>query len=170
MRLPFPSVAGLTFLLAAPFSAAGQATQNPSPMVEHTRSHLRLKEEKPSGRREPLEIGTLFLPANLRLQGKVPLLVHFHGSTWLPEAAARDGKTAVLTVQLGSGSSAYARPFADPKRFAELLKRAEEKAGVQFDPVTLSAWSAGYGAVREILKVPEYYQRVRGVLEILRSE
>ncbi len=158
-------LACLAFLVAAPLRAAGEAAQNPSPMVEHTRAHLRLKEEKPVGRREPLEIGTLFLPEKLRLQGPVPLLVHFHGSTWLPEvAAARSGTTAVLTVQLGSGSSVYARPFADPTRFGKLLKEAEEKGGTRFDPVRLSAWSAGYGAVREILRVPESYERVRGVL------
>src|SRR5215813_8873967 len=37
-----------------------QQSQNPSPMVEHTRAHPRLKEETPPGRREKLELGTLF--------------------------------------------------------------------------------------------------------------
>src|SRR5262249_24222731 len=64
----------------------------------------------------------------------------------------------------GAGSGAYAKPFADPKRFGKLLKEAEEKAGVPLGPVTLTAWSAGYGAVREILKVPEYYERINAVL------
>src|SRR5438132_447408 len=124
-------------------------------MVEHTRSHPRLKPETPPGRREKLEIGTLFLPAAVTLDGKVPLFLHFHGSTWLPEvAAARHGKTAVISVQLGSGSGVYAKAFADPQRFSTLLQEAQTKAGVQFEPVTLSAWSAGYGAVRAILQAP----------------
>src|SRR5579871_5948557 len=136
--------------------------QNPSPMVEHTRAHPRLKEEKPAGKREKLMIGTLFLPDRLKREGKVPLFLHFHGGTWLPEvAAARLGRTAVVSVQLGSGSGVYARAFADPKAFGELLQEAETKAGVRFEPVGLTAWSAGYGAIREILKVPEYSQRVR---------
>jgi hypothetical protein len=141
--------------------------QNPSPMVEHTRAHPRLKEEKPAGKREKLTIGTLFLPEQLKREGKVPLFLHFHGGTWLPEvAAARHGGTAVVSIQLGSGSGVYARAFADPKTFGQLLREAEGKAGVRFEPVGLTAWSAGYGAVREILKVPEYYQRVRFVLLI----
>lgn len=158
-KLPLVLLAGLC---AA--SAPAQQPQNPSPMVEHTRSHPRLKEEHPEGRREKLEAGTLFLPAGLKREGAVPLFLHFHGSVWLPEvAAARHGKTAVIAIQAGSGSGAYAKAFADPKRLGLVLKEAEQKAGLRFEPVTLTAWSAGYGAVREILKVPENYDRVRSI-------
>jgi hypothetical protein len=134
-------------------------------MVETTRTHPRLKEEKPKGRREKLPVGTLFLPDNLKLDSKVPLFIHFHGGSWLPEvAAARHAKAAVMTVQLGSGSAVYGKAFADPKTFGELLNQAEAKAGVRFEPVGLTAWSAGYGAVRAILKAPAAYERVRFVL------
>jgi hypothetical protein len=147
--------------------APAKAGQLPSPMVEHAREHPRLKEEHPPGRHEKLTIGTLFLPEKLKTDAeKVPLFVHFHGGSWLPEVAAAERGTAVLTVQLGSGSAVYAAPFADPKAFGRLLEEAEAKAGVRFEPVGLTAWSAGYGAVREILRVPEYYERVRFVLLI----
>ncbi len=155
------------FAIGLAISLLAQQSQNPSPMVEHARAHRRLKEEHPAGRREPLTLGTLFLPAKLKLKKQTPLLIHFHGGTWLPEvAAARESKTAVISIQIGAGSSAYARPFSDPQRFGQLLAEAEAKAGVKFDPVTLSAWSAGYGAIREILKVPESYRRVARVLLI----
>lgn len=144
-----------------------QSTQNPSPMVEHTRAHPRLKQETPPGRREKLELGTLFLPAKLKLKSPIPLFIHFHGGNWLPEVAAdRVGKTAVISIQIGAGSSAYARPFADAQLFARLIAEAESKADVKFTPISLTAWSAGYGAVREILKVPEHYARVDKVLLI----
>jgi hypothetical protein len=147
--------------------APAKEGQNPSPMIDHTRAHPRLKEEKPEGQREKLEVGTLFLPAKLKREGKVPLFVHFHGGTWLPEVAAgTHGELAVIGVQLGSGSGVYAKPFEDPALFGRLVKEAESKAGVQFDPVGLTAWSAGYGAVREILKVSEYYDCVRFVVLI----
>jgi hypothetical protein len=95
----------------------------------------------------------------------VPLFIHFHGGDWLPEVvAARHGRTAVLTVQLGSGSAVYGKPFADPKRFPDLLAEAETRAGVRFHPIALTAWSAGYGAVRAILKEPANYERVRTVM------
>jgi hypothetical protein len=139
--------------------------QNPSPMVENTRPHPRLKKQTPGGRRFPLEIGTLFLPEGLKAEGAVPLFVHFHGAPWLPETAAADhGKVAVISVHIGSGSGVYGKAFADPARFARLLREAETKAGVRFGPVGLTAWSAGYGAVRAILRAPEHYAAVRFVL------
>ena len=136
-------------------------------MVEHTRAHPRLEKQTPPGRRETLEMGTLFVPEKLKRKSRLPLLVFFHGGTWLPEvAAARNGKTAVLTIQIGAGSGVYARAFADPKRFLNLLDETGRKAGVRFDPITLGGWSAGCGAIREILKSPQAYARVNRVLLI----
>ncbi len=148
-------------------SAFAQQAQNPSPMVEHTRAHPRLKQETPVGQRETLELGALFIPEKLKRRSKLPLFIHFHGGTWLPEvAAARVGNTAVISIQLGAGSSVYAKPFADQKLFERLISEAESKADVKFSPITLTAWSAGYGAVREILKTPENYARVDRALLI----
>jgi hypothetical protein len=138
-----------------------QQPQNPSPMVEHTRAHSRLKEEIPPGRREKLDLGTLFLPAKSRA-----ILFFFHGGTWLPEVAAARNHAAVVSVQAGAGSAAYARLFNDPKRFLALLAEAESKAGAHFSRVMLGGWSAGCGAVRQILKTPESYARVDAALLI----
>jgi len=144
-----------------------QQPQNPSPMVEHTRVHLRLPKESPPGRRETIELGSLFLPAKLKLKSPLPLLFFFHGGTWLPEvAAARSGKTAVVSIQIGAGSGVYAKAFPGAERFESLLAEAETKAGVRFEPVTLAGWSAGCAAIREILKSPGAYRRVRNVLLI----
>ena len=60
----WPWIVVFTGLSAA--TGLAQQPQNPSPLVEHTRAHPRLAEETPPGRREPLEVGTLFLPARLR--------------------------------------------------------------------------------------------------------
>ena len=159
------SIGVLMIALAA--AAFSQAAQNPSPMVEHARAHPRLKQESPAGRREKLELGELFIPANLKRKSVVPLFVHFHGGTWLPQAAAaKAGDTAVIAVQIGAGSGAYAKPFAEATLFSCLLAEAEAKSGVKFSPISLTAWSAGYGAVREVLKVPEHYARVERVLLI----
>jgi hypothetical protein len=156
---------GLLLVLWACSATLAQQPQNPSPMVEHTRTHPRLAETSPPGRREPLEMGTLFVPAGLK--SPAALFFHFHGGPWLPEvAAAHAGHLAIVSVQLGSGSATYAKPFSDPQLFGRLLSEAEAKAGVKFNSIGLSAWSAGYGAVREILKVPENYARVQRVLLI----
>lgn len=148
-------------------SAVEQQAQNPSPMAEHTRAHPRLREETLPGRREALEVGTLFLPAALKVKARTPLFVHFHGGGWLSEVAAvKTGGTAVISIQLGSGSGVYAKPFADPALFSRLIADAESKAGTTFSPIVLTSWSAGYGATREILKVPAHYARVDGVILI----
>jgi acetyl esterase/lipase len=145
-------------------SASAPSSQNPSPMVEHTRVHERIKEQRPAGQRMKLTLGNLFVPEKLKAGSSVPLFVHFHGGTWLPEVAASSTEKAVITVQLGSGSAAYARPFADPQAFDRFLREAEEKSGMRFGPIGLTAWSAGYGAVREILKTPANYERVQFVI------
>jgi hypothetical protein len=145
---------------------AAQQPQNPSPMVEHTRAHPRVAKQTPPGRREKLDPGTLFIPAELQRRKDVPLLVFFHGGDWLPEFAAARNRMAVISIQMGAGSGVYAREFADPARFMKLLHGAEEKAGARFSRLVLGGWSAGCGAMREILKSAEAYARVDAVLAI----
>jgi len=153
----------LTFLL---YLSVAQQVQNPSPMVEHTRAHGRLRQETPPGRREKLDLGTLFLPAGLKARTGVPVLFFFHGGTWLPEMAAARNRVAVVSIQAGAGSGSYARLFEDPKHFLALLEDTESKAGIRFGRVLLGGWSAGCGAIRQILQAPAAYERVTGVLLI----
>ncbi len=154
----------IALALVAFAAASAQQSQNPSPMVEHSRTHQRLKESEPPGRRETLNGGKLYLPARLSRRGNLPLLVFFHGGAWVPEVAAASNKLAVITMQLGSGSGAYARAFENPERFTKLLQDAEKKSGRKIGTITLGGWSAGCGAVREILKTPQHYARVQRVL------
>ena len=133
-------------------------------MVEHTRAHQRLPEQTPRGVRHNLELGTLYLPPGVKKGG--PVLFFFHGGVWVPEVAAARNKMAVITVQAGSGSGAYARLFDDPQRFLHLLHEAEEEVGGKFNRVILGGWSAGCGAVRQILKTPESYAHVNAALLI----
>lgn len=72
----------------------------------------------------------------------------------------------MISIALGQGSAVYARPFADPAAFHWLLKEAEQHAGVRFSTVGLTAWSAGYSAVRAILKDKPAYERVDFVVLI----
>jgi hypothetical protein len=143
--------------------ARTQQPQNPSPMVEHTRAHPRLKEVAPAGRREKLDLGTLYIPARMK---PTTVLFFFHGGTWLPEFAAAQNRMAVVSVQAGSGSGTYSRLFTDEARFGGLLKEAEAKAGFRFTRVILGGWSAGCGAVRQILRSADGYARANGVVAI----
>ena len=72
----------------------------------------------------------------------------------------------MISVQTGAGSSTYAKQFSDRTLFDQMLREASAKSGVTFDSIALTAWSAGHGAIREILQDPEYYSRVQSVLLI----
>ena len=167
--LTLVTIAALT-LTIGPRRARAQQAQNPSPMVEHTRAHTRLAETKPPGRREALELGTLFLPERLAPKPgqarTVPLAVVFHAGAWLPEVAGHEAGTAVIGVQLAASSGGYATAIAEAGRFPSLLDEAERKAGVQFRPITLVGWSAGCGALRELLRQPASVSRVDRVVAI----
>ena len=94
------------------------------------------------------------------------LLIHFHGAPYIPYLAMRAGQPpmTVVAVNLGSGSSAYERPFLDPGAFPALVDSALARAGTDNRPerIFLSGFSAGYGAIRSILR--EHAERVDGVL------
>jgi hypothetical protein len=150
----------LLFCLALATGFA-QQPQNFSPLVEYTRAHTRLPEETPPGRREKLGLGTLYVPAGLG--ARPPLLLFFHGDPWIPEVAAARNRVAAVSVLAGTGSGAYTRLFEDPQRFPRLLKEAEAKAGYPFGRIILGGWSAGCGALRQILQSPASYARVDAV-------
>ena len=163
--LTTPRAIGCVLIFLCGAQASAQQAQNPSPMVEHTRSHPRLTETTPSGLRQKLTLGTLFVPEKLKGKRQVNLLLFFHGGDWLPEvAAAQQRNLAVITVQAGAGSSRYEKLFIDPRAFPNLLAEAQAAAKVTFGEIELAGWSAGCGALRQILSDPVSYGRVSRVL------
>ena len=134
-------------------------------MVEHTREHPRLENTQPPGRRIPLELGSLFVPENLKPGRGAKLLFFFHGGDWIPEIAARNQHNMVVVpIQAGAGSGTYEGLFRDPARFRNLIGEAEAKSGLKFGEIDLGGWSAGCGAVRKILSDSAAYDRVSRVL------
>ena len=152
--------------------AVGQpARQNPSPMSDTTRPHPRIAKTEAAGRRVSLQSlngATLFAGTKFRADRPAGLIVHFHGAPWLVgrHIAAELPSVALITVQLGAGSSAYGQPFADPELFPKMIAEARKELGLKDDwsSVTLSGFSAGYGAIRAILRQPENYKLVTNVL------
>jgi hypothetical protein len=166
MRGRATALVSVLTLALGPERAPAQQSQNPSPMVEHTRPHPRLEERRPPGRREALSLGTLFVPQRLAARHDGALLVVFHGGVWIPEVAAEAARAAVVHVQLKSSSGGYAAALADPQRFPSLLAEAERVAGLRFGGVTLAGWSAGCGALRELLHQPDSLARVERVIAV----
>ncbi len=122
-----------------------------------------------------LESGRLYTPRHLTPRdGRVDLIVHFHGGQRIMADVVDTHRinAAVVTVHYGGLSSAYRVPFEDHERFSRLLNETEEHLALPMHPdeplkvgrINLVSFSAGYGAVREILKSPEYVERIDGVL------
>jgi hypothetical protein len=147
-------------------------------MVEHTRAHERLPERPPAGRRAAVRVAGLsrpvqvFAPATMAPDAPPRMLIHFHGAAYVAEHAAVRAASSyvVAVVNLGAGSGAYERAFTTPATFDSLLAtlggalRAELGAGTEPDRIVLSAFSAGHGAIRAILRKPAHAKRVSGAL------
>jgi hypothetical protein len=161
----------ITLILFAFAPATPQTQQSPSPMVDHTRPHPRIAQTEVKGRRvdlKSLKGARLFIGSRVNPNRPLPLLIHLHGASWLVEqhVARYLPRAALITVNLGAGSSAYRRPFEEAEQFKNLLSEAAETLGAKrgWASITLSGFSAGYGAVREILRRPEYFALVNNVL------
>jgi len=140
-------------------------------MVDHTRPHRRAAQTEVAGRRvelKSLKGARLFVSPHFNPNGPAPLLIHFHGAPWLIEkhAALSLSSAALITVHLGTGSSAYRRHFEQAELFRALVDEASRELNLKrgWSSITLTAFSAGYGAVGEILKRPENFALVNNVL------
>ena len=159
-------------LLVAFASLWAQSTpQNPSPMTDTTRPHTRVSQREIAGRRvelRSLQGARLFVSPKFDAKQRPPLVIHFHSAPWLIETHIADHlpSAALITVQLGAGSRAYATPFAREGLFSEMLDEAAKELGLKngWSSITLTAWSAGYGAVRAILRQEANFNRVDNVL------
>lgn len=149
------------FVMILPVRAA--EPQNPSPMVEHTRDHPRLKEERPNGKREKLAAGTLFIPQAITGQKEAALLIFMHGGSWIPEVAAAKHGMAALVIQRGDG---YKALFEKEGAFEALVDAATDKAAMSWTQITVGGWSAGCQGIRAMLRHESAVKRIDRVLMI----
>jgi len=102
------------------------------------------------------------------------ILVHFHGdpqTVWNNSLHA-ELNTVIVTVNYSGLSSAYSGPFSNATLFQTLMNEALTKvrlesdfsSTLQWDQIGVSSFSAGYGAVREILKSSSYLNSIDALL------
>lgn len=158
-------------------SAQVMAPQNPSPMAEHTRAHVRIVPTELEGTKRTFA-GPLGKPVELFITAKshstrgLRLVVHFLGASFVPENAVTQlgADYAVAVVNIGSGSGIYDRTFSEPAVFDSLLAAIKREAtaalgrAVVFRTITLSGFSAGHGAIRAILRDSSHFATVNAVL------
>lgn len=111
-----------------------------------------------------VSIGQALLPhkGGLTKDGGFDLIVHFHGHEPIRKEFVKTAKGQVLVgIDLGIGSGAYTAGFTSPAVFTNLIASVEaamaKHAGVKKAHVrklALSSWSAGYGAIEQILHQP----------------
>lgn len=133
-------------------------------MVENTRAHERLQQRPAAGMQFTVDRTPVLVTPRASAAGAADLLIHFHGSAWLPfQAAESTGRPLVVAVvNVGQGGGIYDRTFRDPAVLDTLLEAIRARAGVRIDRLFLSGFSAGYGAVRAILR--NRADRVDGIL------
>jgi hypothetical protein len=134
-------------------------------MVDAIRGHGRVDDKELPGVSFVLE-GVLAKPVDVFCSDRglgarpVDLLVHFHGVSYVPKCAVYDAGRpfVVAVVNLGSGSAVYENAFQSEAAFPKLVERVRksisEKTATEIDTsrIYLSSFSAGYGAVRAILR------------------
>jgi hypothetical protein len=88
------------------------------------------------------------------------VMVHFHGAPAVRKTLVQIARGIVFVgVDLGNGSGKYSDAFTRRESFPEFrraieaaLKRQSGQSQAHIRHLALSAWSAGYGAINEILK------------------
>lgn len=118
----------------------------------------------------------VFIPSTYqhRAGNVADLLVHFHGDpqTVWNNALYAKLNTIVLTVNYSGASSAYAGPFSNNRLFGSILSESlavvraqpDFSSTLAWDQLGVSSFSAGYGAVREILKSASYRSDIDALL------
>ncbi len=112
-------------------------------------------------------------PDSIRPDGTYDVIIHFHGIHPALEPALRESRlnAVLLILELGIGPEIYGQRFFFPEATEQLLKglrrHVREAYGVS-DPkesrLAISAWSAGCGAVGQILRQPRILDRVDAFL------
>ncbi len=155
-----------------------QEPQNPSPMVEHTRAHVRIEPQHFPGStftsKDILEKPILFYwPEKAVAEDSLDLLIYFHGSAFVPQYAVNISQRmlALAVINLGAGSLRYENSFKKKDRFHKIVAAFHDSLNSGYSnsqrhirDIYLVGFSAGYGAIRALLKNRNVLDRINGVL------
>jgi len=151
--------------------------QNPSPLAESTRKHERIENKHYTGIRFDISdiLGKsveIYIPEKNQKFQDPTLIIHFHGASFVPSFSVYNSekKFILATVNLGYGSSVYEREFLDSNQFLNLILKIKnsikenENVEINFKEIFISSFSAGYGAVRAILRNEKNIIQINGII------
>ena len=140
-------------------------TQFPSPMIDIIRAHERIENENIPGISfilkncisKPIDVYFAYQRHEFH---QMDLLIHFHGLSYVPKYAVYhlNHPFILAVINIGSGSTVYENAFQSKSTFPKLIEMistavSERKSTeIRVSYIYLSSFSAGYGAVRAILK------------------
>ena len=132
---------------------------------------------EPKGEQVRLREGSmefvLFLPPNWNTNVvSQTLTMHFHTAPRfiMHEHVRRGSANPLACFQLGEGSAVYRRAFEESGRFDRVLSATTEAIQVRssknvvIKAVELSSFSAGYGAIRELVKAANVFERISAIV------
>lgn len=172
------AILALVMSSAVALAADDPAARLPDPPVMPARS-IAPGEEARAGEQVTLNDRatnfTLFIPKGYAVpaSGEFTLTIHFHTAVWfsLQEHLRRGCTNPIVAWYGGEGSATYRVPFEDRERLARWLRLVEAELTRRGGPtntrataIEITSFSAGYGAVREIVKQPEYRRLLRRVI------
>ncbi|MBM4359139.1 MAG: hypothetical protein FJ096_13620 [Deltaproteobacteria bacterium] len=101
--------------------------------------------------------GRLNVPA--RVPERFPLVIHFHGGDPVRRLiVGAELNVVFVTIDVGTSSQRY-ETTANRELPGRIVKAVEEKTGRSIGKVVITAWSAGFGAVRSLLRfAPDFAQ------------
>lgn len=177
-----PYTAGTMVLIHALLAAAlatfqpGDAFVRPIPPPMPKRAIAR-REGPPPGTETVIQDGdrsfTLFVPNAWKPSQDLRIAFHFHGAIWhaIQEHLDRGLEDPLVAYYPGEGSLVYQKTFEDParlERWIGLVRAQLQTNGLPKDAtlrsVDLTSFSAGFGAVREIVKSPKHLGWIRRVV------
>jgi hypothetical protein len=106
----------------------------------------------------------------LSANGEFDVMFHFHGHEPARKEWVQAMTRQVFVAQtLGTGSGPYETTYRAAGAFERFVKSVEEALSTEVRKakarrIGLSAWSAGYGAVQEILRQPAWRDRIDTVV------
>lgn len=115
-----------------------------------------------------VSMGQMIAPK--RKRAVYDVMIHFHGHEGARKEWVRVMDGGVLVgIDLGLGSGPYETAFRGGAAFSTLLQSVERAAKkrnprARLGRIGVSAWSAGYGAIQNILASPEHRSRIDSVV------